>query len=666
MSKNRKSFMKNAYILILATIITLEVGVLRAFNIQSVNSEFKLMVCRDILIMLETTSDWTEVFFYGVRMFNYSYEVVEGSHAPGLSISITQNEIKVHKKQFDTTKVILQLKSHLIFTNNTARIEIRKGDLGYTKMTIYYYKNGEKIVIKEFVNEGSIPGNSLNPREYTLKREEVAGYIKATEFREPQPRKLVLAFYYPWYGSIYGPSKEWVHWKMVTAEDIGTSTDYPLLGAYDSQDSEVIKCHMILAKYAGIDGFIASWWGVNRFSDNAFSKVIKVAEELGFNVTIYYESVRDISKEQIVNELAYVIRKYSSSKAFLRINGKPVIFIYAIRAYGRDIDFWEDVLREVRRITNKDVMFIADSRDVSALRVFDGIHIYNPLGLILKGVNLTQFYRDQAVKTKEYFTIEKVDVISRKIFCATVLPGFDNRKNKSLQGEQGKYLPRLDGKTYKDTWEAALSSDPDIVLICTWNEWHEGTEIEPSREYGFKYLLLTREYVEKYKGIKLPELGEPKINITQISVNEVREQEGVMKKINAYLKLANVGSGPAFMIELDFKESVLSVSITKASAYVIGRTPLRIVIPILMPNEEQEISLTLTCQEGKITSVDLSYYSAQGTKYSLSKTLTEKTEEQKTEEQKKGTRYWEYVAIVAGILASLGIITLLRKIKGIF
>jgi len=453
---------------------------------------------------------------------------------------------------------------------------------------------------------------------------------------------------------------------MVTAEDIGSSTDYPLLGAYDSQDSEVIRSHMILAKYAGIDGFIVSWWGINSFEDNAFSKIIKVAEELGFNVTIYYESVRDMSKEQIINELAYVIRKYSSSKAFLRINGKPVIFIYAIKAYGRDINFWEDVLNEVRRITNKDVVFIADTTDLSALRVFDGVHIYNPLGLILKKVNLMQFYKDQAMKTKEFITIEEGNVVSRKIFCATVLPGFDNRKVKSLRGEQGKYLPRLDGKTYKDTWEAALNSDPDIILICTWNEWHEGSEIEPSREYGFKYLLLTREYVEKYKGIKLPELGEPKINITQISVNEVREQEGVMKKINVYLKLANVGSGPAFMIELDFKESVLSVSITRVSAYVIGRTPLRIVIPILMPNEEQEISLTLTCQEGKITSVDLSYYSAQGTKYSLSKTLTEKTEKQKTEEQKKGTRYWEYIAIVAGILASLGIITLLLKIKGIF
>jgi len=131
-------------------------------------------------------------------------------------------------------------------------------------MVIYYYKNEEKRVIKEFVNEGAVPGSEgLNPRKYTLRCEEIAEYIKAEvkkmRFKEPQPRKLVLAFYYPWYGSIYGPSKRWVHWTMVTVEDIGSSTDYPLLGAYNSQDSEVIKSHMMLAKYAGINGFIASW-----------------------------------------------------------------------------------------------------------------------------------------------------------------------------------------------------------------------------------------------------------------------------------------------------------------------------------------------------------------------------------------------------------------------
>lgn len=87
-----------------------------------------------------------------------------------------------------------------------------------------------------------------------------------------------------------------------------------------------------MAKAAGIDGFISSWWGIGTFEDQAFQRLLDVAEEEGFKVTIYYESVRDISKEQVVEELSYVPSKYSSHGAFLKMNGRPVLFIYAVGA----------------------------------------------------------------------------------------------------------------------------------------------------------------------------------------------------------------------------------------------------------------------------------------------------------------------------------------------
>jgi len=59
-------------------------------------------------------------------------------------------------------------------------------------------------------------------------------------------------------------------------------------------------------------------------------------------------------------------------------------------------------------------------------------------------------------------------------------------------------VPRGGGEYYERTWRAALGSRPDIVLICTWNEWHEGTEIEPSREYGFSYVRMTRRFVKVF------------------------------------------------------------------------------------------------------------------------------------------------------------------------
>jgi hypothetical protein len=49
--------------------------------------------------------------------------------------------------------------------------------------------------------------------------------------------------------------------------------------------------------------------------------------------------------------------------------------------------------------------------------------------------------------------------------------------------------------------EAALATDPQwAVLVTSWNEWPEGTQIEPSTTYGDFYLQLTAEFARRLKG----------------------------------------------------------------------------------------------------------------------------------------------------------------------
>ena len=82
-----------------------------------------------------------------------------------------------------------------------------------------------------------------------------------------------------------------------------------------------------------------------------------------------------------------------------------------------------------------------------------------------------------------------------KFFCATVLPGYNDKKIRS----PGAYLSRNNGSTYRYTWDAAIASNPDCILITSFNEWWEGTEIEPSINYSTLFINLTREYVERYQ-----------------------------------------------------------------------------------------------------------------------------------------------------------------------
>ena len=40
---------------------------------------------------------------------------------------------------------------------------------------------------------------------------------------------------------------------------------------------------------------------------------------------------------------------------------------------------------------------------------------------------------------------------------------------------------RRAGKTYDEMWRAAIAAKPDRVTVTSYNEWHEGTQIEAAR-----------------------------------------------------------------------------------------------------------------------------------------------------------------------------------------
>jgi len=82
-----------------------------------------------------------------------------------------------------------------------------------------------------------------------------------------------------------------------------------------------------------------------------------------------------------------------------------------------------------------------------------------------------------------------------KISCLTIIPGYDDTKIR----KPGLNAERQEGQTYRVLWEEAIRADPDWVLITSWNEWHEGSEIEPSWEDGDKYIKLTGEYAPKFR-----------------------------------------------------------------------------------------------------------------------------------------------------------------------
>ena len=85
---------------------------------------------------------------------------------------------------------------------------------------------------------------------------------------------------------------------------------------------------------------------------------------------------------------------------------------------------------------------------------------------------------------------------------AEIGPGYDH---SAVPGRTPLVISREGGKFYEKAWLQVLKRAPKIVILETWNEFHEGTSLAESREHGRQYINLTRRFVDQFrKGIVPP------------------------------------------------------------------------------------------------------------------------------------------------------------------
>jgi len=309
------------------------------------------------------------------------------------------------------------------------------------------------------------------------------------------PRR-VMAFYYPWYGTPDGPGGRGksVHWGHTDADkkDIQSSTHYPSLGAYDSHDPALIDRHCVWAKEAGIDTLIVSWWGRGHYTDRAMPLILDACAKHGLSATLYYETCPNPkSPEAAARDIARALAPYAGHPAFLKVDGRPVVFVYG-RAVGQlGLDGWLRAAALLNEQVSTGVALIGDNFSNAAACVFDGLHTYNTAGQI-RQKSPDEVRAWARTRFPEWVTLADK---ARRISTLTVIPGYDDTKIRT----PGLAVPRHDGQSYRVQWEEALAADPHWILITSFNEWHEGSEIEPSAEFGRSYLDMTAEYGRRFK-----------------------------------------------------------------------------------------------------------------------------------------------------------------------
>ncbi|MDO8585635.1 MAG: sugar-binding protein [Armatimonadota bacterium] len=82
---------------------------------------------------------------------------------------------------------------------------------------------------------------------------------------------------------------------------------------------------------------------------------------------------------------------------------------------------------------------------------------------------------------------------------AAVGPGFDD---SAVRPQSPKIRPRRGGKTYQDDWSQLIAKKPDLIVVDSWNGLHEGSDICPTRQYGYNYTEMTAVESMRYRGMR--------------------------------------------------------------------------------------------------------------------------------------------------------------------
>jgi glycoprotein endo-alpha-1,2-mannosidase len=299
------------------------------------------------------------------------------------------------------------------------------------------------------------------------------------------PAPTTAIFYYPWFGTP-AHDGEYDHWQQnghTPAADLA-SAFYPSRGPYSSSDPSVLDAQMREIERAGIGEIVVSWWGRGSGVDERLPAVIAAAQAHSLEVAAHLEPYAGRTVAGTAVDIAY-----------LETLGIRDFFVY--HATDFSAADWQPLTASLSGVR----LFAQTPRaGYAKTGGFQGVYTYDTL--IYQG---RTFARMCTAAHKE------------GLLCApSVGPGYSALRATG----DSRVLDRRGGKTYDSMWNAAGRAAADIATITSYNEWNEGTQIEPACAHeGYEnydgawgatgkaadraYLNRTRFWVSRFKGERL-------------------------------------------------------------------------------------------------------------------------------------------------------------------
>ena len=327
--------------------------------------------------------------------------------------------------------------------------------------------------------------------------------------------KVVMVYYMPWFSAKPDQAEWGWHWTMDrfnpnTTNTLGqrqiASWYYPLIGPYDSSDPAVLEYHVLLMKLGGVDGVIVDWYGAADFMDYgsnnlATLKLFEFTRKAGLKFAICYE---DQTIQHLIDrhylaasnalshaqeEMLYLQKNWFSDPSYLRLNGRPVLLNFGPQYFMQNTD-WETIF-SVLAASNQPAFFNEDDR----LPVSTGAFSWPPMWMS-QAPGTGGVLSDAALKSYLAGFDEKAGTWPASISSA--FPRFHDVYQKTDVRNYLGYLGDHHGDTFRETLSRGMTNSSAIVQVVTWNDFGEGSMIEPTTEYGYRDLGILQDFRREY------------------------------------------------------------------------------------------------------------------------------------------------------------------------
>lgn len=346
------------------------------------------------------------------------------------------------------------------------------------------------------------------------------------------PVKMAFMAYQPWFRN---NGTEWGNWKYDSSagaanggrlydpanivdgkRDIASVYD-PLIGVYDSVDEEVLTYHVDLIKAMGFDVIQVNYYAnlaSARYQLEVLDKLFDICAQKDMKVSILYEPKihfngwivhpdRAQGIAAIGEDLAEFIEKYDKHVALLRYNGAPMIEVFGLNLVSNAE--WGTIRNFVKQETGYEIPLMGDgvgSGDYSNVMSMFQWTLYNGELADCTAAEALEYCKQINSRVIEWADAD----VGNRLAVGLAYSGFDDTPVMSWDPARGviRKINITGEEFYTQSWAALRSygDSLDWILVATFNDWTEGTIIEPTVQDGHTLANITQENIAAFKGIE--------------------------------------------------------------------------------------------------------------------------------------------------------------------